>query len=660
MSDSEWWRSGIWANVNNRTRLIENIKKNKNGTIRGKSRLMGSHPGSPALTATSSPSLKPTDSGSLASQTLERAKQQRFPIIHELVLEGRSFSDLREKHTEGSEQEFSNILNKVADFDENLQKYVLKRIYWDELDVHEYPYASEEDRQKAIDYLVKLYDRKRIEATNLLWQKLLPLTERGKGKCISKLNSRITAAQAAVSKSSSQKAEGSSGSGADSERDDSSESAKGKKTTALGGEPMNRSNSKKKPSPAEVQMKRMLSGGGSRKAVSAKASPKPSPTKSAAKAAGAPKGGYKSKEFVSDSSSDDDEVPLAQSKPTPVATPASLAKVTERLSEKPNQSPAATNKRETAVQKPKPKPRQAAANIPKEQEKALDKKVKEKDTIEAQVIARPSKPTPTTAKRARENDDDSSSSSGTPMIKRVKSRDSHQPQSTTSQAKHAAILAREKEREREREKDREARRLASMSAVNGGTGSSAVRQPRAVSDVSRSNGHSTRTRNVSPHKSSPLASSPPTNASELEPDRPIIRRNDRERARERERDRETVISSASSSNGDSSVSSTNGLSASSSVENMISRKRKTMSGNSSDERHDSKGSSVSSKRPRLSPEILNKAHKFKQFYTRYEALHREIMALEDPPKEKMDDLWDMRDRLSKMKNEIYREVSEDR
>lgn len=513
-------------------------------------------------------------------------KQQRSPIIHELAVQEQTFRDLFDKYDKGTEKEFTAALNKVADFDDNLQKWALKKMYWKELDVFEYPYDRDEDRQKAVDNAIKQYDRMRLGSSDPHWQKLLPKAERNKGLCLSKLQAAIANKGTSAPKISVQKADASSASGGDSEKDDSASSAakKGK------GEPMSRSSSqslpgKKKPSASEAQHKRLLSD--SKKPVpAAKASPKVSPTKSttSAKAPGAKGGRVLSKEFISDSDSDDDEVPLSSSMPK---AKGGIAGPTVKPAERPVEKPKATDKPKEAPG-PKAKPVRAAKPAVKE---------KEKDTIRAQVTAKPLK---ASVKRQRDADDDDSSSSGTPLSKRLKP-------GVKAQA----------------------------------AGASSVKQ-RAPSDASQ-NSRSTssglsfaKSKNTSPVKSSPLAASPPTNASELEQDRPRTAR-DPVRGRERERDheRDTIVSRADSSAGSSTGSSAGG-----------SKKRPA----------EESSPESKAKRQRLSDEILNKAHKFKQFYTRYEALHKEIKALEDPHPDRVADLLEMHQRLKHMKSEIYRDA----
>jgi len=582
----------VEADLDSSSTLIDSVLPTRGGKTKpGKVKLLGppattvtrSHPGSPALSAIASPSLGPT-----TTTAQDRLRQHRFPIIHELAVQEMTFQELFHKYNEGTEQEFSSALNKVADFDNDLQRWALRKVYWKDLDVFEYDYETKEHRQKAIDHAIKQYDKMRLGASDPLWQKLLPKSERGKGVCLSKLQAAI-ASKAASTKAGAQKTDASSLSGADSEKDDSASStAKRPK----GGEPMSRSSSqtlKKKPSASEAQAKRLLANPKKTPATSAKASPKVSPTKptTTSKAAGSKGGRVLSKEFISDSDSDDDEVPLSSSMPKTktAATPASVPKVAERLAE-----------RAKVAEKPKepaaPKTKATLAARPA---------AKEKDTIRAQVVAKPIKP-PT--KRRRDDDDDDSSSSGTPLSKRIK---------PGVKAQSAAVVS---------------------------------NKQRATSDISQgsrgngSNGPAVKSKNTSPVKSSPLASSPPTNASDLDHDRPVI--TPRGRERDRDIDRDTIVSRAGSSTSTGSSIGPGEIIGSGGPN------KKRPADNSSRE--------GSAKRQRLSEEILNKAHKFKQFYSRYETLHKEIRASEDPHPDRVADLMDMHARLKALKREIYEQA----
>ncbi|KAL2136639.1 hypothetical protein VTI74DRAFT_2668 [Chaetomium olivicolor] len=535
-------------------------------------------PPSPAFSSVRSPSLAPS-----SNNPQERLKQQRFPIIHELAVRNMSITELRARWNEGTDQEFTAALSKVADFDKETQTWSLRKMYYKDLDVFEYGYAREEDRQKAIDNAIKQYDRMRLGANDDHWQLLLPKSERGKGICLSRL--QVNLAKGPQLPAPKPKPDAASHSGGDSDHSASSATKKGK-----GGESMSRSSSqtstgKKKLSASEAQAKRMLST--SKKpltAASTKLAPKVSPAKATAKGPSAKGGRVLSKEFVSDSSSSDDEAPLSKSMPKSkqgfgVTNP--LARTSEKS------KPAEKNKEPS-----KPKPTATAKAVPRE-----EKYEKEKDTIRA--VAKPIRPS-TSTKRPRDADDDDSSSSGTPLSKRVKPVTKPLP---------APIPAGKG-------------RTVSDTSHNGRGPSSGISLPKA--------------KNTSPVKSSPLASSPPTNASDREHERP---RPSAACPRERVQDRDTAIrsSSASSNTTDSGVS----------VGAGTGRKRPPT---------ESLPAAKKAKRQRLSQETMEMAAKFKQFYARYEKLHSEMMGDKNPDPEKLEDLLEMHERLSRMKHEIYAAV----
>ncbi|KAK4181257.1 hypothetical protein QBC36DRAFT_106818 [Triangularia setosa] len=583
------------------TAVVVSGLMNTKGKVKPSNRLLDnasprSLPPSPALSGVRSPSLAPGGSA------LDQTKQHTFPIIHQLAVSELSFEDLFSQWNEGSEDEFRVALNKVADFDNNLQKWTLRKRYWKELDVFEYDYGKEEDRQTAINNAVKQFDRMRVGVSDPIWQKLLPVAERGKGTCLSKLQANF-AKGPTVPKP---KPDAANGSG--SEREDSTALKKGK-----GGEPMSRSSSqasvagKKKPLASEAQAKRLTST--TKKAVPVKASPKVSPTKPQAKAATGKGGrGPLSEEFVKDS--DSEEEPLAKSKATIAAAPRPM-----------KAAPALASK---------PKATTATKTLPKETEK---------DTIRAEVVAKPAKATKPAAKRSRDAEEDDSSSSGTPLSKRVKAG-SKAPATAASSAK-----------------------------------------PRTVSDASqngRPSSSAPKVKNTSPTKSSPLALSP-QNASELELERvarakSAEREREREQAqiqalkRERERNREraekerergrgertrelgrdrprarepsrdTIISSASS-NADSTI----GIP-------VVSKKRPAPVDSYSENHH--------VKRMRVSADTLTKAQEFKLAYQRYLQLHEEISGWEFPPESKLNDFCELHSRLQRMKRDIYQDVGE--
>ena len=140
---------------------------------------------------------------------------------------------------------------------------------------------------------------------------------------------------------------------------------------------------------------------------------------------------------------------------------------------------------------------------------------------------------------------------------------------------------------------------------------------------------SNKTKGNSPQKSSPLASSPPTNASEFE----------------------------NSSGGISSSASPAHHTSSSSTKNTRSPIHKRHQKSSSVA---SSVSSTSSQR-RLRPEVVDLARRYRIFYPKYEALHKEVANLEGKNRrdlEKEEELLDMHDRLTKMKKDIMAGIIE--
>lgn len=538
-------------------------------------------PSSPAMSGNGSPSLAPTLSAS--QQVAEKAKENRSVLVHELAVRERSFDELQEKWPGDSEAEFKTVLDKVADFNNDLQKYAMKKMYWKELDVFNYNYESTDDRQQAIDNAVKMYDRSRMDASEPAWQKLLPKEERGKGKCLSKLQATIAKGPIPVPvrtpRITIQDAEDSGGAGSG-KNVEGELSGVDKKIKKIGGEPMARSSSqplaaKKKVSEREAQAKRLLS-----------TSKRPVPPKASTPKVSAPKvnkaGKVLSKEFVSDSESSSEEAPLSTTVPKSKAV-----KKEQKEQKDPGDKP-----KERVAPAPKPKaPRPAPRPAPPKEA------IKPQVTARPQVVARPA-----VQKRPREDpvDDDSSSSSGTPLSKRFKPREIK------------ALPPPRKQR-------------PSDSSQNSSRSSTGVVGQGYVSR-----------KNTSPVKSSPLASSPPTNASDLDQQAEELRR---ERERDHARDRSvTVNSSTSTSTSSSSINAT--------------RKRKA------DRDHPDR--KEEQKRARLSQELLDKARQFKVFYQRYEELHNKMVQAERPSEEKLQNLKEMRDRLQTMKSEIYGAIPAER
>ncbi|KAL7620690.1 hypothetical protein AAE478_009685 [Parahypoxylon ruwenzoriense] len=354
------------------------------------------------------------------------------------------------------------------------------------------------------------------------------------------------------------------------------------------GESMARSNSQpvggrtKKVSEREAQTKRLLSNNPK----------KPAPKKPASKAKASEEKGRKflSEEKVVDSESSGEDAPLS-------STSSSAPK--PKLAEKPTEKPVQKRVEKPAskvVEKPKEKPVPAPAPKPKPVVRAPRP---------------PAKPSVSSAQKRAREEDDSSSSSGAPLSKRIKPKELPKPapSATTTALKHRPSDA------------------SQSSRITGSTGTT-------------SSNFSMKSKNTSPAKSSPLASSPPTNASDFEDQQPQpqpqpARRQPKPQARNGDRETNGV---------------TNGSSAPSNTAQAKKRKERDADQHSSQQ-------STPSKKARVSKDVLYKARMFTKYYERYESLHHEISALKEPPEDKLADLLDMRERLAVMKSEISKAVA---
>lgn len=464
-----------------------------------------------------SPALKPSSPlPNPVPSSVERVKLQRIPLVHELAVRDRKLEYLQKKW-DAKPEDLRPALERVADYNDDSKTWSLRKVYWKELDVWNYDYDSKEDRQQAIKNAVRQYDKQRLSASEPEWERLNRKEDRGKGICLSMLQSRINKAAAPTIKVQKADEDAASRDDADAERREKHKS-----------ETMERSSSNplpkgKKATGSEAQAKRLLG--------KTKSSQKASPTKggkSAKEGARQPL----SQEFVLNSDSSGDEAPIA--KAPPPKKPA--AKVAEKPAARPLGKPA-----DKPAEKPTSKQAEVAAARPKA----------------ATPVQKPNpKPAP---KRPLDDDDDSSSSSGTPLSKRIKPK---QPLPSQSLKKHPVPADRR----------------------NG---------PRETMAPASKN------KNNSPTKSSPLASSPPTNASDM------------------------------------------------SDEMAAGRKRKAEA--------DSRPPPAKRQAAEdgVPPDVLSQAQRFRAKYSEYEALHHEISALDNPPQEKLEDLKSMRARLARLKEQIY-------
>lgn len=434
--------------------------------------------------------------------------------------------DIQQKLPEISDHDLEQTLEKVGDRKDG--KWELRKNFYKELDVYSYEYSSAEVRQQAIDNAVKIYDKMRLSASDPEWDRLLAKSERGTGKCLSKLQASIVSKGPKITVENAESGRDTPLKDEDLLSDKSLSKAKGEGTARSSSqEPALK---KKKMTETEAQSKRLFSKNPSKAAVKVpKAAPKSAPKeKTVPKAIPRPSTKATAKKTI-------------PAKPAGTAKPLSSEFINE--SDDDDNQPAAA---------PKPVQKKVQLN-----------------------------------KRPREEEVDTSDSS-VPLRKKIR-----------------------------KEEDAPIRR--------------AVEQPNhRVSDASQnsrttnSSSFSQKTKSNSPTKSSPLASSPPTNASEFD------------------------NSSGGRTSSSASPAAHNGKSRSP----IHKRHQKSSSVTSS--------SSAGSNRY-LKPEVTDLARRFKVYYPKYQKLHAEVEKLllgggRDEGKER--DLVDMHSRLQKMKEDIVAGIVE--
>lgn len=513
------------------------------------------------MSGVGSPSLAPT-SVPLSQRKAEKDKEVRGWILHYLAVDKAKEEDIWDffsSRTEHSRDDFKTALDKVADYDSSNQTWSLRGKAFKELDPWAFEYASQEDRQKAIEHAIKAFDKMRLHTSEPEWQKLMPESERGQGKILSKLTAKI------AEKSSAPRGKALKSPGHDTNTETDEDKLLGDSLTARnggGGEAMSRSASSssatksKKISENEAQAKRLLGKPGKAKAVG-KSSPatKTSPAKKpAAKKDKEDASRIKSSQFVNESDEEDDYL-----------LPDSTKKVVTSSAAPKSFATAATS------------------------------------------IGKPP------VKRGR-TDDITDTKAAQPAVKKARKDDG-----------------------------------ASTPLLNGNTSkhrTSDASQFSQNSQSSRSTAPSTvKTKNSLAQKSSPLASSPPTNASDID-------------------DEDPYHTSSSTSPYTSNVNPLKRKAAADTTNARVVKKAAN-----GIRQHPPKSASTSSASPasvngnanpsqEVSDEVMELADQFKSFYTTYVRLHKRLENSPNPSEKEIQDLNAMHSKLQKMKEKIFSSVSD--
>ena len=165
-----------------------------------------SMPSSPHLGAARSPQPGPTSApladagfGGTSKASL-RLDAMKIPLVHLLASRPMSSKAIIDK-VRAPKEDVDRLLQKYAkDSERNLGKKELKERTYKDLDIWKFPYQNEEDRKAAVERAIHAFDRMRVEKTDQVWQMLLPPTERGKGKTLSRLNMSKVASTPALLK----------------------------------------------------------------------------------------------------------------------------------------------------------------------------------------------------------------------------------------------------------------------------------------------------------------------------------------------------------------------------------------------------------------------------------------------------------------------------
>ena len=198
----------------------------------------------------------PSTTVPLSQQQAVQAKAARKPVIHLLAVGPLSEDILGSKVPDATSRDLKQALEKVGDLNESSGKWELRKTFFKELDVWEFNYDRPEDRQRAIDNAVKIFDKMRLNVSEPQWEKLLPRSERATGKCLSRL-------QAQIAQGSNQKAskptEPSRDTSPASKDDGGHEKPVSKKSDAAVSTQTSTTKPKKAPSAKEAQAKRLAS-----------------------------------------------------------------------------------------------------------------------------------------------------------------------------------------------------------------------------------------------------------------------------------------------------------------------------------------------------------------------------------------------------------------
>ena len=588
-----------------------------------------SMPASPSLSALGMTIKKPpTSVPNHPGAKVQKLQAIRYPLIHFLAARPAS-AKLLSQNLSCKQDEILEVLQKVG------KEYRLDPSKWDlsdktfkELDVWAFPYPSQEDRQLAINRAISAFDRMRLSVQEGLWQSLLPKYERGKGKILSHLANlnkgpiqQISTPRIHVQEPSNELSTEKSLVDNESDKD---------RLAPSDAEPMARSRShdpikKKKISEKEAQSKRLLSSGPKKVMPAAKVKLVHPAVKKGGKKPNAPK----SSEFVNESDEEDGLANLdtTQTHSTMPKNKSNGAKTPKAASYSSGPSAPKANGTESKTSKPPPSAKSDATIS-----------MTKKDNSEAFAL---SKAELLGKSNINAVNDIGGQSGGGKVLKHERKESTLPPQNAYKIPKTST--------------------------------------PNAVGSTAMQKSLSRQRTTSSPHKPSPLGSSPPTNASDLEstvpsstsstpPTMQVQSQNSipnvlghqedghthktsehilKRKADDLDSDIHTHETPYMNGNTDSQLGNITGGKAKG---NDKPAKRRKDSSDESSAGSDSSGS------PSAQSLALEQAHQFKRYYARYEIMYREVSESEDVSQEKIETVKRMHNRLVSIKDEISKSL----
>ncbi|KAL4764041.1 uncharacterized protein BDW70DRAFT_130246 [Aspergillus foveolatus] len=399
------------------------VELEKDRLLKTKSNANRSVSSSPALGVARSPvSIPPlTPTSAPLSQNKDRLRLEalKIPFIHLLAIRAVSTKFLA-RQTRSSIEDCTTLAQKYGIENRiDPEKFDLRDKVYRELDVWKFPYPSQEDRQEAIENAISAFDRMRISRSDKLWQNLLPKEERGKGKCLSRLDLRTGPIKKAltpriqISDETSKEGETTSQE-ADKSAARSSGSSKTGESSAASKSGMNtQKNAKRPPAKGKTTANSTLTG-----RVTKKSDRKP-PSKVESK--------FKSAEYVHDSDEDDTELPdvssseksqLQRTQPKPKPKPTS--KFTDsKASREPSHVPTPRVDQSDA---PAPKPDLSSHNKPtatKRPPSSLPPSQKSTNKTSPPAPSPPAKSSDPQSRSRSSSQNNTSSSSSSPLISQM-------------------------------------------------------------------------------------------------------------------------------------------------------------------------------------------------------------------------------------------------